>query len=159
MTLSAFMAGLPRKRMAAGVLLTDAAGRFLLVEPSYKPDWEIPGGSVEQDEPPRAAAVRELREELGLTVDPGRLLVVDWVPPAGERTEGLMLIFDGGVVTPERAARIVLPTAELRSWAFCTEQQAGERLAARLHRRVVAAARARAAGTTLYLENGLPAEP
>ena len=158
MTLSEFMAGLPRKRMGAGVLLTDPAGRFLLVEPSYKPDWEIPGGSVEQDEPPRAAAARELHEELGLTVEPGRLLVVDWVPPAGERTEGLMLIFDGGVLLPAQTDRIVVATGELRGWAFCTEPEARERLSARLHRRIVAAARARAAATTLYLENGLPAE-
>ena len=84
--------------MGAGVLLSDDAGRVLLVEPTYKDDWEIPGGGVEADESPYTAAVRELKEELGLPVRPGRLLVTDWVPPRPERTEGLMLVFDGGVL-------------------------------------------------------------
>lgn len=47
-----YVANLNRKRMAAGVLFRDVLGRVLLVEPSYKPNWEIPGGAVEADEPP-----------------------------------------------------------------------------------------------------------
>jgi ADP-ribose pyrophosphatase YjhB (NUDIX family) len=48
--------------MAAGVLLFDADGRVLLVEPTYKPYWELPGGVVEADESPHTAACRELKE-------------------------------------------------------------------------------------------------
>jgi hypothetical protein len=50
------------------------------------PYREITGGAVEADESPYDAAVRELKEELGLTCAPGRLLAVDWVPP--RRTRG-----------------------------------------------------------------------
>ncbi|MEU4425763.1 NUDIX hydrolase [Actinoplanes sp. NPDC024001] len=149
-----FTASLPRKRMGAGVLLTDDQGRALLVEPTYKDYWEIPGGLVEADESPHAAAARELKEELGLTVQPGRLLVTDWVPPRPDRTEGLMLVFDGGVLTPERIGQIRLPADELRSWAWCTEPEAAERLPGLLARRVAAALRARADGISRYLENG-----
>lgn len=39
----------------------------------------------EADESPYDAAVRELKEELGLTCAPGRLLAVDWVPPRRAR--------------------------------------------------------------------------
>jgi len=151
---SDFTATLPRKRMGAGLLLSDAAGRVLLVEPTYKPRWEIPGGAVEADEPPYAAVVREIKEELGLSVRPGRLLVTDWVPPRPDRTEGLMMMFDGGVLTLEQIAQIRLPPEELRSWAWCTEQEAGERLSELLARRVAAAVRARAEKTSVYLENG-----
>jgi hypothetical protein len=66
-----------------------------------------------------------------------------------------MMIFDGGVLTPERAARIRLPARELRSWAWCTEQEAGERLPQLPARRMAAAVRARAEGTAVYLEDGL----
>jgi 8-oxo-dGTP pyrophosphatase MutT (NUDIX family) len=149
-----FTATLPRKRMGAGVLLSDSQGRVLLVEPAYKPDWEIPGGTVEAGESPYAAAVRELKEELGLRVSPGPLLVVDWVPPQPDRTEGLMTVFDGGTLTPEQTARIQLPAEELRSWAWCTEPEAGQRLSALLARRVAAAVRARTENTVAYLENG-----
>ena len=151
-----FTATLPRKRMGAGALLSDDRGRVLLVEPAYKDSWEIPGGVVEADESPYAAVVRELEEELGLTIEPGRLLAVDWVPPRPDRTEGVMLLFDGGVLAPEQAARILLPAAELRSWAWCDERAAGERLPELLARRIVAARRARDEGTAAYLENGYP---
>jgi ADP-ribose pyrophosphatase YjhB (NUDIX family) len=149
-----FTATLPRKRMGAGALLSDEQGRVLLVEPTYQDYWQVPGGAVEADESPHAAVVRELREELGLPVRVGRLLVTDWVPPRPTRTEGLMLVFDGGILTPERAARIRLPAGELRGWAWCTEQEAGERLSELLARRIIAAVRARAQNTALYLENG-----
>ncbi len=151
-----FTATLPRKRMAAGVLFCDDRGRVLLVEPAYKPQWEVPGGSVEAGESPYAAAVRELKEELDLPVQPGRLLVTDWVPPRPDRTEGLMLIFDGGPLGAEETARIQLPADELRSWAWCSPEEAAARLTEPLARRVAAAVRARAEGTSFYLENGFP---
>ncbi len=147
-------AGLPRKRMASGVLFSDPAGRVLLVEPVYKDDWEIPGGCVEADESPYDAAAREVKEELGLLVRPGRLLVMDWVPPRPERGDGVMVVYDGGVPEPTWTARIHLPPDELRSWAWCTPQRARERLSAPLARRVAAALRARSEGVTLYLEHG-----
>ncbi|MEV0900433.1 NUDIX hydrolase [Actinoplanes sp. NPDC049802] len=150
-----FTATLPRKRMGAGVLFLDSAGRALLVEPAYKPDWEIPGGAVEADESPRAAAVRELREELGLSTPVGRLLVTDWVPPRDGRTEGLMLVFDGGILTPEQTAAIIVPPAELRGWSWCTAAETEARLSPQLARRVAAAISARSEGASRYLENGL----
>lgn len=55
-----------RPYAAAGVLFLDAAGRVLLVRPTYKPGWEGPGGAIEQGESPLAACRREVREELGI---------------------------------------------------------------------------------------------
>jgi 8-oxo-dGTP diphosphatase len=63
-----YTATLPTKRIAASVLFTGSDGRILLVEPTYKDYWEVPGGAVEAGESPRAAAVREVGEELGSTV-------------------------------------------------------------------------------------------
>lgn len=140
--------------MGAGALLLDGDGRVLLVEPTYKDSWEIPGGVVEAGESPYAAVVRELKEELGLLVRPGRLLLTDWMPPRPERTEGLMMVFDGGVLMPEQVAQIRLPAEELRSWAWCTEREAVARLSGVLARRIAEAVRARLDGTAVYLENG-----
>jgi 8-oxo-dGTP diphosphatase len=70
--------------LAAGVLFFDAAGRVMLVRPTYKSGWDIPGGYVERDESPLAACRREVREELGIALTIGRLLVVDWAPHPDE---------------------------------------------------------------------------
>jgi hypothetical protein len=52
----------PRKRVSADVLFRDKEGRILLVDPHYKPDWDLPGGMAEANEPPLDAARREVRD-------------------------------------------------------------------------------------------------
>ncbi|MEV4629618.1 NUDIX hydrolase [Micromonospora sp. NPDC049523] len=152
-----YIAALPRKRMGSGVLIRHPRDdRVLLVEPTYKDDWEIPGGAVEADESPYTAAARELTEELGLVVAPGRLLVVDWVAPRDGRTEGVMFVYDGGTIDSVRAAEIVVPPGELHGWAWSTPEQAGQRLSPLLARRVAAAQLAVRDGVTAYLEDGHP---
>jgi 8-oxo-dGTP pyrophosphatase MutT (NUDIX family) len=149
-----YVANLARKRVGAAVLFTDPAGRVLLVEPTYKEYWEVPGGAVEAGESPYDAAVRELKEELCLSVSPGRLLVVDWVPPCAGRTEGVMFVYDGGWLSRAQATEIVVPPDELAGWAWCTLAEARERLSDLLARRVEAALRARSDHDTAYLESG-----
>src|SRR5262249_51806085 len=124
--------------MAAAVLFRDTMDRILLVEPVYKADWELPGGAVEADESPYDAARRGVKEELGLTVTPGRLLVVDWVPPRLGRTEGVMFVYDGGVLDVESTVAIQLPGDELRSWAWCTVEDAHTRASALVASRAAA---------------------
>ena len=45
----------------------DGAGRVVLVRHTYSPGWRLPGGGIKRREAPRAAILRELREEIGLT--------------------------------------------------------------------------------------------
>lgn len=155
-TVTDYTTTLPTKRMAASVLFTGPDGRVLLVEPTYKDYWEVPGGAVEAGESPRAAAVREVGEELGLNRRVGAVLVVDWVPPRPERTEGLIVVFDGGTLADADSTGIQVPADELRGWAWSTPAEAAERLSPLLARRVAAALAARDARQPVYLENGHP---
>jgi 8-oxo-dGTP pyrophosphatase MutT (NUDIX family) len=137
---------------AAGALFFDAAGRLLLVEPTYKPGWEIPGGVIEPGETPAEACRREVEEELGLVREPGRLLVVDWAPREAE--DRILFVFEGGLIT--EPAEIRLQAAELKSCEFVAPERAADRLIPRLARRVTQALDARESGETRYLEHGRP---
>jgi ADP-ribose pyrophosphatase YjhB (NUDIX family) len=148
-----------RKRVSADVLLRDAAGRLLLVNPAYKPDWDLPGGMAEANEPPADAACRELREELGLHRRAGRLLCVDWVSPHGPWDDLINFIFDGGVLDATDIASLRLADEELSSYQFCDHHQAEQRLRPYVWRRVTAALHALATGQTAYLHDGHPWPP
>ncbi|WP_340556282.1 NUDIX hydrolase [Streptomyces sp. GSL17-111] len=143
--------------VAAGVLLFDDQDRVLLVDPTYKPGWEFPGGVVEAGEPPARAGVREVAEELGLRLaEEPRLLVVDWEPPAPPAYGGLRLLFDGGRLTPDVVDGLLLPGAELRGWRFVGEEEAAGLLPPVRLARLRWALRAREWGRPLNLEAGVP---
>ena len=146
----------PRKRVGADVLIRDQQGRILLVDPKYKPDWDLPGGMSEANEPPAETVHRELKEELGLEHGAGRLLCIDWVPPHGPWDDSLMFIFDGGSLTEEQIADIKLPDGELRAYEFCTLESATVRLRPYVWRRLAAALRALSTGAPRYLQNSHP---
>jgi len=60
-----------------GAIITDDTGRLLLIKRGHEPEegrWSLPGGRVKPGESDRDALVREVREETGLDVEPGRLI-------------------------------------------------------------------------------------
>jgi 8-oxo-dGTP diphosphatase len=143
-----------RAYVAAGVLFFDDAGRILLVQPTYKDHWDIPGGYVETGETPAQAAAREVREELGIETPVGPLLIADWAPHPDEGDK-LLLIFDGGTLTADQLGGIRLQADELASYALRDPVEAISSLIPRLSRRVAAAIDAHKAGRTTYLECGV----
>lgn len=146
-----------RETLAAGVLLFDAQDRVLLVDPTYKPGWEFPGGVVESGEPPARAGMREVAEEIGLHLDAvPRLLLVDWERPKPPGFGGMRLLYDGGRLDAADTARLRLPGAELRAWRFVTESEAADLLPPVRYDRLRWALRAREQGTVLNLEAGVP---
>ena len=146
-----FQRTLPKKRLAAGLLIHDAQGRVLIVKPTYKDTWEIPGGAVEVDESPRDGSRRESREELGIDIRPQRLLCVDYNSTTDGYLESLMFIFDGGTLTPEQEDAIAVDGREVSEWQFVDTNAAEKLLNRRLGRRIREIQWAHAAG--LYLEN------
>ncbi|MFB8027161.1 NUDIX domain-containing protein [Streptomyces sp. NPDC056465] len=143
--------------VASGVLLFDEQDRVLLVDPTYKPGWEFPGGVVESGEAPAQAGIREVAEELGLHLGTvPKLLVIDWEAPKPPAYGGLRFLFDGGRLRGDEAARLLLPGSELRGWRFVTEQEAAGMLPPTRFERLRWALRARERSTVLNLEAGSP---
>ncbi|MFE5852300.1 NUDIX domain-containing protein [Streptomyces sp. NPDC056500] len=150
---------LPGKRVAAGVLFFDDQDRVMLVDPIDKDPWEIPGGAVEADESPRAGAHREIKEELGLDLQSGRLLAVDWTPPRPDRSEGVVFIYDGGHLTAEQLATIQLQPDELRRYEFMPLHNTADRLIPLRASRVHHCAHARTQHATLWKTAYPPLQP
>ncbi len=71
------------ERDAVRVVLTDGGGRVLLFHvrtPDETPDgwWELPGGGLGPGESYLEAAIREIREETGLLLDPAHVSPPSW---------------------------------------------------------------------------------
>jgi 8-oxo-dGTP diphosphatase len=60
-----------------GAVVKDSRGQLLLIKRGHEPGaglWSLPGGRIEPGETDAEALVREMLEETGLTVVPGRLV-------------------------------------------------------------------------------------
>ena len=107
----------PTAQVAAAALFTDQIDRILLVKPTYTDAWNLPGGVVEPGESPSAAATREVREEIGLDVELGALMCVDYRPPvSGGRGDALRFMFHGGRLSRDQLDSIELAPAEISEW-------------------------------------------
>ncbi|MDG4828271.1 NUDIX hydrolase [Solwaraspora sp. WMMD1047] len=141
-------------RVAAGALFFDDEGRVLLVRPTYKPHWDIPGGYVEPGESPRAACIREIREELSLTVHVGPLLVVDWAP-ANNEGDKILFVFNAGHFDADMQQRVAFRDGELAEWRLVAPDDLPEYTPDRLTRRIQTAVNARREGSPTYTEHGV----
>jgi len=68
-------------------VLLERDGRVLLARRGIEPrlgHWDLPGGFVEETEPPEVAVARELREETGLELEGAELMRID-IEPYGDR--------------------------------------------------------------------------
>jgi 8-oxo-dGTP pyrophosphatase MutT (NUDIX family) len=135
-------------------LIFDPAGRLLLLKPTYKKRWTIPGGQIEANgESPWEACRRETREECGLEIVRGHLVCVDFLRPRAHRPGGMRFLFDCGTFTDEQLRSITLQNEEISEHRFEDPSQASALLSGPIGRRVTAAV---GAARCIYLEDGQP---
>src|SRR6266481_5982888 len=82
-----------RKKVSVGGIAFDDDGWILLVNPSYKARWDLPGGILESGEDPVTGLQREISEELGVECRVGELRAVDYGASDWEGAEIIMLTF------------------------------------------------------------------
>ncbi|QWC84826.1 NUDIX domain-containing protein [Nocardioidaceae bacterium] len=145
---------LPRKRAIAQTLIRDTENRVLVCQLTYKKDWDLPGGVVEVGESPQVAVGREVSEELSLTIEPGRLLLTDWLPAWSGWDDALCLVFDGGVHDVSVLDRVEEDGREIAGVAFLDAAEVAARCSPITAARVASAlATARGEGVA-YVEGG-----
>ena len=116
-----------RKLVVAGLILGED-GRVLIsqrrADQALALQWEFPGGKVEPGEAPVAALARELNEELGVTVEVGRIW--DVLFHAYPSFDLVMLVYPCRITDGEPRA---VEVADL-AWAFPRELPGWDILAA-----------------------------
>lgn len=127
---------LPTKRMIGHVLFRNGVGDVLLLETSYKSDWELPGGVVEEGEPPRVGAEREVLEELGLDVSLGAPALVDWLPPYLGWGDAMEFIYDGGTLSESTIASLVREEHEISALHWVAPDRVAEHVTPLSARRI-----------------------
>ena len=163
-------APLPAIPASCGALIYGRDRRLLILKPTYKKGWTIPGGVMEADgETPWEACQREVREETGLRVDQARLACVDFrrprparpgrpgCPGKPERPGGMRFLFDCGTMSDAALGALVLQEEEIAESRLLPLPEALPLLSKPVRRRVRATVRATGRATgLLYLEDGRP---
>lgn len=142
---------LPTKRVIAQGVLRNERDEVLLCQLTYKQEWDLPGGVVDQFESPATCLARECREELGAELTPGPLLATSWLPPYRGWDDAVAFIFDLGRVDSDWSLGLTLQPREIIAvhWVDSAVLDAhAAPYAARLIRAAVDP------GSPRYLENG-----
>ena len=148
---------LPAIPVSAGALIFDLAGRLLILKPTYKSGWTIPGGVMEADgETPWEACRREVREETGIDVREGRLVCMDFRRPRPGHPGGIRFLFRCGPIGGKHLATIVVQREEIAEYQMLALPDALPLLRPPIRRRVRAASSGRG---LVYLEDGRPVPP
>ena len=147
---------LPRIPASAGALIYNPAGLLLILKPTYKKGWTIPGGQIDSGgESPWDACRRETQEECGLVVRRGRLVCVDFLSPRPGRPGGARFLFDCGAFADEAFRAVRLQESEIEDHRLAELGEALELLSGPLRRRLSQCA---GAEHCVYLENGRPVD-
>jgi len=128
---------------SVAVILRDEQARILLVRDAGHRQWALLGGGVDPGESPRAAAIREAREEIGVDIELGDVITamggreyeVEYAN--GDRTAYVTVVFDGritgGELVPDGVevlearwfAAADLPSADLHFFARSALRELG----------------------------------
>lgn len=146
-----YLKSLPKKRCGSALLLFDKLGKILIVKPNYRNGWILPGGTVNKNESPQHACIREVKEELGIILKKVKFVCADFKI---EDDESLQFTFDGGILTKEKIKKIKLQEKELLEYQFIAPKNLGKFFIPSLAKRIPKCLKAMKDGRCLYLENG-----
>ncbi|MFJ2873234.1 MULTISPECIES: NUDIX domain-containing protein [unclassified Streptomyces] len=115
-TLEQYAETVPKATLWGCLYFTDEDDRPLQVHSVYSPayPWQLVGGTTDPGEHPWQTAVRECREEIGITpTGPPRLLATVYSPPGGGwPCSTIGCVFEGGRLTTEQIRGISLDAQE-----------------------------------------------
>jgi len=129
-----YLKTLDRKRSGSGALILNEENKILMLKPSYKDYYEIPGGVVEKNESPLNCCKREVFEEIGLKLNIEKLLVVEYQQLKFD--DSFMFLFYGGIIRSKEIKRKNLQKDEIVDYGFYTIEEIKEFTVERLYLRI-----------------------
>ena len=148
-----FYLALPAKRMASAILLVTDQNQVVVVKPTYKSQWEVPGGIVEKEESPLRGALREVKEELNITLSADDIVLasLDYMAAGKVKSEALMFLF-ATRIPQDRLLDIRTDNQEISEYRIIAPTEATTYLGDMLGARVQRGVHAFLHGTVAYFE-------
>lgn len=143
---------LPKKQVGTAVIFLNEVGELLIVKPTYKNGWLVPGGSTDENESPLRCAIRETGEEIGLDVPQLQLIGVYYGSKKGVFIDSLKFIFFGGVLNKSQIVQIKLQAEELEKYQFVSLEEATPLFSQSLQKSIPARCEAIKNKTVAYIE-------
>jgi len=107
---------------SAAVILEDEAGRVLIVKATYKRYWTFPGGVIDKGETPKEAAIREVQEEVGLTIDP-ETVTFAWVASRSSHVAQTLQFVFKATLPAAALDTIKMQFSEIEDWRFVSKDE------------------------------------
>jgi 8-oxo-dGTP diphosphatase len=145
----------PKKPLNCRAILVNQKNEILIVKSPHKAYWTIPGGVIEPGESPREACLREIHEETGLTINRVSLICIDYKKKATEDGDILVMVFNGGLVSPAMQTEIIVDGQEISEARFINSEEAKSYFSSGMASRIAACMEAITTGQVVYLENGV----
>lgn len=117
-------ASLDKRASSAGILCETADGRLLIVKANYKKHWSIPGGIIDHNETPKQAAIRETKEEVGISLHPERVKFISVIDRVSEELGHTYQFVFHAMVTEEELLGVVLQEKEIEDYALVSREEA-----------------------------------
>ena len=105
---------------SASVILEDEDGQALIVKANYKSYWTFPGGIIDKGETPKEAAIREVREEVGLTIDPATVTFA-WVASRSSHVAQTLQFVFKAKLPASAIDHIKMQSSEIEDWRFVSK--------------------------------------
>lgn len=113
-----------REIRVSAAVITDAAGRLLLVRKSGTTAFMQPGGKPEAGETPAQTLVRELAEEIGLVLSPDELAPLGEFRAQAANEPGFTVVAD--VFRVGIGDQVPVPDAEIAELRWITRAEASD---------------------------------
>lgn len=106
---------LDKRAASATVILETPDEKILVLKSDYKQRWSIPGGFIEAGETSKTTAIREVREEIGLSLDPDRLDFYAVIDRTSDKAQTYQFIFYAKLAS-EAVDTIQLQPSEIQAF-------------------------------------------